>query len=317
MTPARTDLYNLRWPALAKSMQALPLCGVILAALAHLCITTAVAQSPSPAPGGTQDKVTAGDKATADKLHEWPPLKSGEPERIVAQLGQLRKADAAIQVAAKQQLLGIGAAAAPMLFGQVTGQANNINELVFGVLDDLLDERHSALMVRESKKPKPELRRYLMLRLCRFRDASLLPVMVATQKDPDALTAFYASLGALALKEKNSLPAVMQYTKTQWANVGPLVAEILPAARSNEAGAWVFEAITKAPVADQMAGLRIARYLAVKEQGMLLRAYLSGSDRAVVKEAVNTARALHGDAPIENLDVFKSIEMAKEWLGKL
>jgi hypothetical protein len=293
------------------SMRALAVTALALAAKTQFCATTIYAQYPTPAPAGTQEK------AASEKLNEWPQLKSGDPERVMAQIGQLRKADPATQAAAKQQLLGIGVAATPMLFGQVTGQANNHNELVFGVLDDLLDERHSALMVRECKKPKPELRRYLILRLCRFRETALLPVLLATQKDPDALTSFYASLGALALKEKSALPAVIQYTKIQWAGVGPLVAEILPAARCQEAGTWVFEAIAKAPAADQMAGLRIARYLAIPEQGLLLRSYLQGNDRAVVKEAVNTARVLHGEAPIENLDVFKSIEMAKEWLRKL
>jgi hypothetical protein len=285
--------------------------GILLAALSQMGNGAIRAQEPTPAPSN------APAEKPQEKLHEWPQLKSGEPERVVAQLGQLRKADPAVQAAAKQQLLSIGPAAAPMLFGQVTGQANNINELVFGVLDEMLQQQHSALMVRECKKPKPELRRYLILRLCRFREASLLPVLVATQKDPDATTSFYASLGALALKDKGALPAVIQHTKMQWATVGPLVAEILPAARCNEVGAWVFEAITKAPAADQMAGLRIARYVAVKEQGILLRSYLQGSDRAVVKEAVNTARVIHGEAPIENLNVFQSIEMAKEWLGKL
>lgn len=311
MNPITQIAKTISRSRISDSLRALAVTCLALATGTHCCTSTACAQNPPPTPAESQQK------AAPEKLNEWPQLKSGDPERVVAQIGQLRKADPATQAAAKQQLLGIGVAAAPMLFGQVTGQANNINELVFGVLDDLLDERHSALMVRECKKPKPELRRYLILRLCRFHEAALLPVLVATQKDPDVLTSFYASLGALALKEKSALPAVIQYTKTQWTSVGPLVAELLPAARCNEAGAWVFEAITKAPAADQMAGLRIARYLAVTEQGVLLRSYLQGNDRAVVKEAVNTARVLHGESPIENLDVFKSIEMAKEWLGKL
>jgi hypothetical protein len=87
-------------------------------------------------------------------------------------------------------------------------------------------------------------------------------------------------------------------------------------ARSNEVGAWVFEAIAKAPVPEQMTGLRFARYLAVKDQSVILRNYLQAPDHTVKKEAVNAMRVLHGEEPIETLDVFKSIEMAKEWLKK-
>ena len=35
------------------------------------------------------------------------------------------------------------------------------------------------------------------------------------------------------------------------------------------------------------------------------------------REAVNTARVLHGEQPQENLTVFQSIEQAKQWLNKL
>jgi hypothetical protein len=37
----------------------------------------------------------------------------------------------------------------------------------------------------------------------------------------------------------------------------------------------------------------------------------------VKREAINTARVLHGEEPIENLSVFQAIEMAKQWLDKL
>lgn len=251
------------------------------------------------------------------KLGEWPPLKDSDKDRVLAMVGQFRKSDPALHEAAHKQLLAIGEPAAALLCQQVTDHVDNVNDKLFAVLDTLLEPKHAALMVRETKKPKVELRRYLVQRLCRFTDPELLPVMVATAKDKDPQTAFYAALGALALKHKESLPAVLAYSKLQWKAVGPLVAEVLPNARSNEAGSWVFEAIAKAPVPDQMAGLRIARYLAVKDHLVILRTYLSAPDHTVKKEAVNVARVMHGDAPIENLDVFKSIEMAKEWLGKI
>jgi hypothetical protein len=66
-----------------------------------------------------------------------------------------------------------------------------------------------------------------------------------------------------------------------------------------------------------MAGLRLLRHLMVKEQGALLHRYLDAGEHTVKREAINAARCLHGEAPIENLSVFQAIEMAKQWRAKV
>lgn len=266
--------------------------------------------TPAPAPA------QAPAQAKVEKLAEWPAPKDSDKDKVMALVGQLRKPDPALHEAARKQLVTLGVSAMPLLFAQVTDHAENVNPDLFLVFDELLGPAHAALMARETKKPKVELRRYLIRRLVHFHDADLVPVLVATVKDKDPETSFFASLGALALKQKEQLPSVLAYTKMNWKTVGTLVAEVLPGARSTEAGSWVFEAIAKAPVADQMAGLRLARYLATKDQTTILRTYLQAPDHTVKKEAVNAMRVLHGEAPIENLDAFRAIEMAKEWLSK-
>jgi hypothetical protein len=254
--------------------------------------------------------------APVAKLDEWPKLADADKERLLANVGQFRKADPKLHEAAHKVLVSIGEPGMPLLFQQVSDQAQNVNPQLFAVFDEVCKPQHAALLARESKKNKVELRRYLMRRMCRFADADLLPVLKAAQQDKDPETAFFGALGALALKQREALPAALAYCKTNWKDQGALVAEVLPAARCNEVGAWVFEAIAKAPVTEQMTGLRFARYVAVKEQTVILRNYLQAPDHTVKKEAVNAMRVLHGEPPIETLDVFKSIEMAKEWLKK-
>ena len=277
----------------------------LLLALATPCAIRAQdPQKPAPVP------------ATATKVAEWPALKETDKERVLSLAGQFRKADPQLHAEAKKELIALGDGALPLLLQQVSDRAENSNEQLFGVFDEMLKPAHAALMARESKKPRVELRRYLFLRMCRFADPELLPVLKAACKDKDELTAFYASLGMLALKEREAVPAVLAYTKTKWKEVGPLTAEVLPHARSMDAGNWVCEAIAKAPAADQMAGLRLLRYVAQKEHTLILRTYLKAADHTVKKEAVNTMRVLHGEAPIENLNVFDAIQMAKAWLEK-
>lgn len=268
------------------------------------------AQEPQPAPAAT---------TKGDKLAEWPAPKAGERERVLALVEQFKKPEAELHERARGQLGDLGESAVPLIMQHVSDRADAtaLNRHLFAVLDGKLGPRHAALMAREAKKPKPELRRYLTLRMCKLVDPELLPHLTATRADKDELTAFYAALGALTLKHQAALPDVLAYARRNWVAIAPLVAEVLPAARSPDCGKWVFEHIAKAPAADQMTGLRLARYLMVKDQSVILRNYLSASDNAVKREAVNAARVLHGEPPLENLPVFQVIEMAELWKKKL
>lgn len=289
-----------------------PLLAALCGALFLPPLAPAQAEPPQPAPATGQ-----GPGEQPKKLDEWPQLQDADKNRLLPLVGQFKKADPELHATAHKELVAIGAAAAPLLFQQVADRAENVNPQLFLVFDEVLDHRHAALMARECKKPHVELRRYLIKRLCAFADRDLLPVLQATTKDKDELTRFYAWLGALVLQQRDAIAPVLAYTKVHWQEVSDFVATVLPAGRSTDTGTWLFEAIAKAQPADQMAGLRLLRYLATKEQASLLRRYLEASDHTVKKEAVNTARVLHGEAPLENLAVFQAIEMAKQWLQKL
>ncbi|HZN38611.1 MAG TPA: hypothetical protein VFD82_07395 [Planctomycetota bacterium] len=289
----------------------------LLALLLHvLPLPCEIRAQGTPNPEAAPKAQGKPEPATATKLAEWPALKETDKERVLSLAGQFRKDNPKLHEEAKQQLIALGDGAMPLLLQQVSDKDEAFNAHLFSVFDEALKPAHAALMARESKKPRVELRRYLFMRMCRFVDPELVPVLKAASKDKDEPTAFYASLGMLALKEREAVPAVIAYTKTKWKEVGAITAEVLPAARSMDAGNWVFEAIAKAPPADQMAGLRLVRYLAVKEHLLIMRTYLKATDHAVKKEAVNTMRVLHGEAPIENLTVFDAIQMAEEWLKK-
>ena len=265
--------------------------------------------SATPAPAAQQDG--------KDKLGEWPMLKDTDKERVQALAGQFRKQDEQLQADAKQQLIALGDGAMPLLMQLASDRADNTNAQLFEVFDAVLGPRHAALMARETKKPRVELRRYLSRRLCGFGDRDLAPVFDTLTKDKDEATAFHAWLGLLAQGRKDAVAPVLAYTKTRWNDVGALVASALTPARSQALGEAVFEAIAKAAAVDQMAGLRLLRYTMVKEQGVILRRYLEAGEHTVKREAVNTARVLHGEPPIENLSVFQAIEQAKQWLQKL
>lgn len=269
----------------------------------------------NPTPPVTDPAAPAPTPAPAARPTEWPQLKDTDKDRVTALIGQFRKEEA-LHAPARAQLIAIGAGAAPLLFQHVTDRPENQNAQLFLVLDGILRPEHAALIARESKKQKVELRRYLVEKLCRFTDKDMAPVLQATIKDKDEDTAFYASLGLLALRHKDALPAVLLRCKTGWPAVRGVVGDVLPAARSAEAAQWVFDAIGKATPVEQAAGLNLLRSLAVAEQAAAVRPYLEANDHNVKKAAVNCMRVLHGQEAIENMTVFQAIEMAKEWAKK-
>src|SRR5690606_11657770 len=168
-----------------------------------------------------------------------------------------------------------------------------------------------------SGRPSVEWRRYMLRRLAGFHDPDMAAVFKPALKDKDPDITFYASLGLLGLGKHDGLDIMLLAAKQRWAEFGDITAEVLPASRANENAMPIFEKIAAAQPTDQMAGLRLLRYLMVKEQGILLRRYLESADFTVKKEAINTARVLHGEQPLDQLSRFQAIDQAKQWLGKL
>lgn len=279
-----------------------------------LVATTARGPCQDPPPPPPPDRQQTDQP---QKLAEWPVLSDTDKDRVRALVGQFRKPDEKLYEPARKGLIDLGAGTAPILLSQVSDRADNVNGQLLAVLEAVVTGAHGPLLAREAKKPSVELRRWVTKRMSRFVDPDLLPVLQAARKDKDPETAFHGALGALALRTKDALPEVIAYTKTHWTEVSALVAEVLPAARGKEASGWVFEAIAKAPVPEQMTGLRLLRHLATKEQASALRPFLEATDHAVKKEAVNAVRVLHGEAPVDNLPVFQVIELAKKWLQKI
>jgi hypothetical protein len=259
-----------------------------------------------------QDKPVA---APPKKLDEWPALKDTDRDRVLAMAAQFKK-DSKLHEAARNGLVGVGEAAMPLLFQQVSDRQEASNEQLFLVFDKVIGPQHAALLARELGKPRVELKRYLVRRLCRFVDPTMAPVLVAASRDKDAQVAITGSIGALALKQKEALPAVLLRAKNDWDSIRELAAEVLPAARSSECGMWAIDCLKDAHPVDRVAALRLLRYLAVKEQAAYLRIYLDAEDHGVKKEAINAMRVLYGQPPMENLSVFQAIEMAKEWKTK-
>lgn len=269
-----------------------------------LLATTCLAQKGEPAPTPQDGKVA-----------EWPELKPTDKAKVLPLVGQLRKDKPELREAGHKQLVELGAGIMPLAVQQASDRENDAaaNAALFAVFDDVLKPEHAQLMARELGKPRVELRRYLIGRLARFADASVLSALQKCTKDKDADIAAKAAIGAFAVGDADALPAVLALAKSGWKDYGPMLAEVLPHARSAKSGDLVLKAIASGDTIDKMGGLRLLRYVATKEQAVEIKAYLRSAENNVKKEAVNAMRVLHGEEAIENLSVFQAVEMAKKW----
>lgn len=255
--------------------------------------------------------------ARVDKLTEWPELKKSARDRARAVAKQLRKKPEEVRAAAVDKLAAMGAGVAPVLIPLVSDRPQSANEQLFEVLDRVTDGRHAALLGREAQRKSVAWRRYLTRRLASLRDAELLPLLRSKLADKDEEIAFYAALGALALGDVAGLETVLKAARERWDDRRPVIRSVLTPARAAALSLKIWERIGAARSTDKMAGLRLLRYLATREQKVLLRSYLEAPDFAVKREAINTTRALHGLEPIEKLSSFQAINLAKQWLQKL
>ncbi len=280
-----------------------------LVAMAHLL----GAQDP-PA-----DAAKAKEKAELPKeLSAWPMLTAPDRDRALSLTGQFKKDDEALRKAARDELLAMGAGAAPILFQKV-GDAEKelaLNEELFVVFDSMLAAEHRGLMAEQVKKKKIELRKYLLRRLCLMADPASKTTFEPFRKDADETVKLYANLGLAAIKDGDALLVVLEMTRKAWADHVDLVKQALPSARCSECAKVVCAFMQPENNETKAAGLRILRYVGTEAEQATIKLMLTSEDHGVVKEAINALRVIHGMDPLEKLSAFDAIGMAKEWQSK-
>jgi hypothetical protein len=275
----------------------------------------ATAQAPSR-PAESSERQTSNRIV---KLKAWPMAGAKDAKRVLALLAQYRKDDDELAQQATAELVGMGDLAVEMLFKQVADREKNEsqNERIFALLDQLLGPRHADLMAKAAgNEKKTALRRYLTRRIAGFRDPDLAAFLAAAAADDEADTSFYGSLGLLALGDKTGIAPVIVRCRQDWDEIRDLIAETLAPARDATIARAISEEVAKARPLDQANGLRLMRYLAPKEQMVVIQHYLDSEDFTVKKAAINALRVMHGMEPLEKLSAFSAVEMAKEWKSR-
>lgn len=281
--------------------QPLATCALLATLLASLPAQQGGQPAPKPAPHASS----------------WPELDGKLNREARNQVKQFQKDGEQLHRKAHQRLVELGAGVAPILIPMVHDRDNNVNTSLFSVLDEVCTPRHATLLAKEVGRPSLALRRYLLRRLGGFHDTAVHAVMTDSLKDKDAEVRFQAALGLLGLADVDGIDVVLQAARERWPETRAQIEATLTPARKAVTADKVLAHIARAQPTDQMAGLRVLRFLMEKRQASTLRHYLTAADFAVKREAINTARVLHGEAPLEKLSSFQAINLAKQWLQKL
>ncbi|GAB4138333.1 MAG: hypothetical protein Fur0037_03990 [Planctomycetota bacterium] len=288
----------------------------LLSPLIPLALALAAPAQREPVP--SSQKIETAEKNGPQeprRLAAWPALSDANRDRAMGLIRQFHKKEE-LHRAAEDGLVAIGDSIGPLLFMQLRDGEEQVDEHIEAVLDRILDERHADLIARQIGNKRTAVRRYAALRLCRFRKPDLAKPLEAAAADPDVVAAFRGSVGLLALGRREALPKVLERVRADWNGSRPLLEEVLPGARSREAGGWLLEAAAKGKAVEQQCALRVLRYLGTEDNASGIKSYLGATDGNVKKEAVNALLVIHGRKAIENMTVFQAIGLAKEWQSR-
>ncbi len=266
----------------------------------------------------------AQDRTTKPEPPAWPKLSTSAKQsaklalrRLLA--GDSENANEEATAAARDELLRLGPAVAPLLLRRL-GDRDRVNpEPLTEVLDQLVNAKHATLLAKLATKRKPLLlRRYLTARLATFRDPATRPVFLAAAKDKDADLAFYGTLGLCGLRDLDHLDAVFDRCRQDWFSVVALVQATLEPMRGEDPADHVLRRMGKHDERDLVTGLRLLRSLAPKPYAGLIRIHLDSRHNSVKKATINALRVIvDGAKPLEKLSVFQAITMAKQWRDRL
>lgn len=280
------------------------------AALAALSAAPLAQQPPTPPERGRPPARPAPPK--------WPRLPREQAERIGDLVRALHSPKAATRERAERELRGMGAAVAPRLLARMSDHRTNVNPALERVLDAVTVPEHAPLLARELRSKKRSVRSWALRRLAEWHVRALAPAFRKALADRDPEVAFRAAVACVSTGNLEPLERVFARCIEGWHELPPWVQKALAGARGPEATAWIARRIAKAPVLEQIAGVRLLRVLGDRSAVPLAARYLDSEHHALKKAAINALRAIvDGAPPLEDMTVFQAIELAKRWRRKL
>ena len=285
---------------------------------AILCLTLLASLSPLTAQGTTSTPSATSQPAF---VKAWPKLSKTESAKARKWLTQLASEDGEVTHKAVDQLSELGAGAAPKLLRALGPRTEDAHEGIKQALDRIVSRSHTQLLTKELKRSKLPAARQWIARFFATRPQQTErhhSLLKSLSEDKDEEVAFLASLGLCGLDDFEHIGPVLERVKSDWRTHAKLISKSLEPVRGSKAAIdWLAHNLRPANENDLIAALRLARSLCPKSHARMIQIRLDSERQPVKKAAINALRAIvDGDAPLENLSVFRAIDEAKKWKAR-
>jgi hypothetical protein len=256
------------------------------------------------------------------KLEAWPELDSAERKQVELEVSKLRKARTdEMVIDAEAALKGGSSGAVPLILtGFAREKDATTRARLAEVMEALTDARHTRLLGQEFDRKELEARVWCLRRAAAFPDPGLREVATAAlarvqargeRADPEERYA--AALAAVSSGDTGGLEVLSSWANEAWPERGAELRTSLRAVRGPEATAALTPGLT-GERATCVAALRMLSAAGDDESVHAVAPYLASDDNQVRVAAINALRGIvDGDDPLEELSVFRAIELAKTW----
>ena len=278
---------------------------------ATLALTFALTTAVCAAQGGAEPE--------SRPAPEWPELSRDQARSLDKACKALRRAKKADRIAELEaDLTALGAGATPGLLDRFSDHRTNINASLVRVLDAVTADEHAPLLAEHARDRKTAVRRFVLRRLTEFRRPDMAGVFREARSDDDPEIAFQAALGLASSGDPGSMEEIFAHCIDHWVVDAGRVSHALESLRKPDTAQWVLDRMQTGVERDLVTGLRILRSVGTEDKAALIARHLDAESNPVKKEAINTLRVVvDGAEPLDNLPVFKTIELSKEWRERL
>ncbi|MBK7877690.1 MAG: hypothetical protein IPJ77_18550 [Planctomycetes bacterium] len=298
-----------------------------LSAFASLALVSALLSAPSALAQAGDPLLRDPDKKTAKfdpskvtYLTAWP--KPAKKDQLVTDIDRLVKASIPeMAEGGHQGIVAEGTAAVPFLLERYGKEKDeDVLKRVRDVLIEITKPEQARLLAQEFAHRDLLHRTFALWRCSAWPDAQIKPLaevawakVVKQGEKADADERYAAALCATASGSMAAFEAVFEIAQKSWPKKGAELRVALEAVRGADATKLLLARLggERKP---KIAALKMLAGCGDKSALGTLRPLLDDTDNEIRVVTINAFRGIvDGDAPLDQLSAFESIEMAKKW----
>lgn len=264
------------------------------------------------------------DASKVTYLTEWPKPKS--KDQLITDIDRLVKASIPeMAVGGHAGLVAEGTAAVPFLLERYGKEKDeDVLKRVKDVLVEITAPEQTRLLAKDFAHRDLLHRTFALWRCAAWPDAQIKPLaeaawakVVKQGEKADADERYAAALCATASGSLAAFEAIFEIAQKSWAKKGAELRVALEAVRGPEPTKTLLGRLggERKP---KIAALKMLAGCGDKSATGTLRPLLEDQDNEIRVVTINALRGIvDGDAPLDQLSAFESIEMAKKWKERI